>query len=397
MKKATWYQWHHWLGVKLSILLCFILASGTLAVISHELDWLTQPNLRAKPTPYYHPIPWGQVYSSIKLESPTDRLLSLSAPIHQGFAIEGIAKRQSGDRYRIYLDPTDGKFQGIGPWYNWQTVLRRLHRHLMLPATLGITIVSFCAFIFLGLLFSGLILHPKWASGLIQWPRRKNPRIFWGDLHRLAGLWSSWLVLIVSITGVWYLAERWGLDAAYPEDAKPISDYHNQSSPLPSQENFDRIVKQARALRPELKIKFIRFPQNARQSLVVEGQANNLLVRNRANNMTFDPNNGTWLSSRHAENLSLHVRISEAADPLHFGIWGGYPTKIIYFIFGLILTSVAISGTYIFALRQAKMAKNEPLISLNRWGLAWQNMGKLRWIALGGVLLALGFIPFYIL
>ena len=41
---------HQWVGLKLSLFLTFILFTGTLAVVSHEIDWLLQPSLRVAPT-----------------------------------------------------------------------------------------------------------------------------------------------------------------------------------------------------------------------------------------------------------------------------------------------------------------------------------------------------------
>jgi uncharacterized iron-regulated membrane protein len=39
------------------------------------------------------------------------------------------------------------------------------------------------------------------------------------------------------------------------------------------------------------------------------------------------------------------------ADPLHFGTFGGLATKLIWVVFGLLLTGMAASGAYIYAKR----------------------------------------------
>ena len=44
-----WWLVHQWAGLKLAILLTFVFATGTLAVLSHEIDWLLQPGLRVSP------------------------------------------------------------------------------------------------------------------------------------------------------------------------------------------------------------------------------------------------------------------------------------------------------------------------------------------------------------
>ena len=88
---------------------------------------------------------------------------------------------------------------------------------------------------------------------------------------------------------------------------------------------------------------------------MVYGRESGILVRDRANRIVVDPHNGRWLQQWATPDLTVHQRISEAADPLHFGTWAGLPGKLVYFLFGLILTSLSITGTYIYALRFLKI------------------------------------------
>lgn len=410
--KSKWYQWHHWFGLPLAIFLCFVLATGTLAVLSNEIDWLANTAIRSQSTTSPQQIAWSNIYQqALAHKAKDEQLLSISAPVHSGFAAQVTVKNGQGQRHYLYFNPVTGQYQGQGSFFNVKTVLRRLHRHLMMPATAGITIVTLTSFLLLGSLISGLVLHKNWLSALFRVPRTANARVFWGDLHRLAGLWSSWLILILVITGFWYLAERWGLDAEYPQDAKivvnePIvnesiepdkSGDTKQANSLLSPQVFAGIIKQARVHRPELEIEHIRLNLDSKKPLLIEGQAGHTLVRARANNIAFDPSSGEKLSSRYADELSFHIRVSEAADPLHFGTWGGYPSKFLYFIFGLVLTSLSISGTYIFALRQRKIARTEPKVTRERWLLAWQHMGWLKWLASALVLSALVLTPIVII
>ena len=388
MQKAQWYKWHSFAGVKLAILLCFIMLTGTLAVFSYELDWLTNSAVRAAPhTP--NQIAWEQVYKSAQNETKGETINMINAPVHSGFAVEVIAINSHNKRYRLYFDPQTGVFQGTGSWFNWQTVLRRLHRHLMMPLEIGLTIVSASSLLFAMSMVSGLILQKKWLKGLLLIPRRNNRRVFWGDWHRMLGIWSSWLLLVMVVTGLWYLAEHFGLKAQYPKDAKAMSVEASEIAYQPSTESFSAMLTQAKRLRPNLKIGRIRFPTRGKKAVYIEGQEDNLLVRDRANNLVFDPFNGALLSQRFAKDLSVHVRISEAADPLHFGIWGGYPSKILYFIFGVALTSMSITGTYIYALRVSAKLKSKSESNASYWTNAWSQMAFSKWPSLFLVLVSL--------
>ena len=47
----------------------------------------------------------------------------------------------------------------------------------------------------------------------------------------------------------------------------------------------------------------------------------------------------------------MHTRISEAADPLHFGYFGGITTKILWFLLGLSMSAMAFTGVIIYSKR----------------------------------------------
>ena len=381
MQRAQWYRWHSVVGVKLAILLCFILLTGTLAVLSQELDWLTNSAVRAAPHSQDQ-IAWEKIYQNAQNQTKGEIINMINAPVESGFAVEVIAINTNNQRYRLYFDPKSGDFQGTGSWFNWQTVLRRLHRHLMMPLEIGLTIVAACSIFFAVSLVSGLALHKKWLKGLVQQPRGKNRRVFWGDWHRLLGLWSSWLLMVMVVTGLWYLAEHLGLAAPYPKAVPALSKEANAVTYQPNIGSFALMLEQVKRQRPNLEIRSIRFPTKKQQAVYFTGQEDDLLVRDRANNVVFDPFSGQLLAQRFAQNLSIHVRISEAADPLHFGTWGGYPTKILYFVFGIALTSMSITGTYIYAMRISTKLKPKNTSSKIYWRNAWDQMDSTKWLTL---------------
>jgi uncharacterized iron-regulated membrane protein len=77
---------------------------------------------------------------------------------------------------------------------------------------------------------------------------------------------------------------------------------------------------------------------------------------------------------------------------LHFGTFGGLATKLIWFVFGLAMTAVAVSGVAIYATRLAK-AERRPQAWRPGMADAWRGMGLWRWPALAGVLVAFLLLP----
>jgi len=89
------------------------------------------------------------------------------------------------------------------------------------------------------------------------------------------------------------------------------------------------------------------------RGLVLMGEADAWLVRERANNIALDLQDGAVLGRHDGGDLSVHQRIAEMADPLHFGSFGGWPIRLLWFVAGALLTSLCFTGVYIYGLRTA--------------------------------------------
>lgn len=402
MNRALWFRIHSFVGFKLAILMSFILVTGTLAVLSHELDWATNKAMRVSPDSVNR-LRFDSVYRAAYAHSEQGRLMYINAPIDPWFATEAIYQYPQG-LHRHYFHPDSGAYQGDGRWYNWQRFFRMSHRHLMLPTVIGITVVGILGVFMLLSLLTSFVVYKGWWKGFSRLPRTRNRQLFWADMHRLTGVWSMWFVLIISVTGVWYLAERWGANAQYPQRAKAVTQQAVSEAVLPSPERFEALLHQVAVEYPELKIERILLPQKAGQTVTFQGQAEALLVRPRVNAMSFDPVSGETLQILRGQDMSLHVRISEAADPLHFGTFAGLTSKLIYFVFGIVLCVLAISGTFIYGVR---IAKNDRLLrqSIQReeagsnaiiWRAATTTMSWGKWLSVLfiAVCLALTFYMF---
>src|SRR3546814_3107601 len=58
-------------------------------------------------------------------------------------------------------------------------------------------------------LVTGLVVYKRFWKGFFR-PTlriRHGARIFWGDFHRLSGIWSIWFIAVISITGTWFLIQ----------------------------------------------------------------------------------------------------------------------------------------------------------------------------------------------
>jgi uncharacterized iron-regulated membrane protein len=102
------YAWHSFAGIKLSILIFFILITGMLAVISYEIDWLANSSKRVLPAIDSSKINWPLIYQAANTQNPDDAISSINAPIDDWFAVEVIRIDKKRTTLLLILSPSNG-------------------------------------------------------------------------------------------------------------------------------------------------------------------------------------------------------------------------------------------------------------------------------------------------
>lgn len=396
-RRSLWWRIHAWAGLKLSIFLLFILATGTLATVAHEIDWMLRPALRVAPQPDVAP-KWGAMLDSARAAISDDSAITSIAIGPEPFiASSATVMDARGRRSFVYLDPATGRVTGTGSWITAQRILRQVHRHLMIPTAIGVPIVSSLSILMLASLITGLVTYKRFWTGFFRKLRpargdAMRDRRWMGDAHRLAGLWSIPLIVVMIATGLWYLVESLGGEAPRPaaEQAAKAALADAPMAPAITGAALDTMVGSALNTMPDLRITNIRLPQKAGDAVVISGQATAVLVRDRANAVYLDAASGRILASGRGEEMTVHQRIGEAADPLHFGTFGGLATKLLWFLLGILLSGLALSGVLITSLRLAMAERAEPVRLSVR---AWAAMGAWRYAGVAAIVVAIVATP----
>lgn len=339
------------MGLKLCVFMAFVTLTGALATLAQEIDWLFNPEMRVSAPQGAERLSPGTILDAALTAAPSGSVVNLRLRGESWFAAELTLITPWNERVRLWVDPYTGAYQGTTSWFNVQRFLRQTHRHLMMPVQIGVPLVSALAVVLVFTMVSGLVVYKKFWKGFFKRPRwHKKPRVWLGDLHRLTGLWSLWFVVLITLTSLWYLVESLGGRA--PAIPRPQS---SAMAPVIDGTSLDRAIAQATALRPQLTIRYIALPTESRPVFNLQGQETAVLVRHRANSVWVD-GAGAVLDSRYGEEMNLHQRIAEAADPLHFGTWAreGSATlavKVIWFVAGLAMFWMSLGGIAIYGTR----------------------------------------------
>ena len=351
------FKVHGWSGFLLSIVLFTICLSGTLAVVGNEIDWLLKPALRAPAQS--DPIQWTTIHRNVQALHPEAHIAWLQAPVEPGFAVEIVIQRHDARNFgRVYANPYSAEIQGEAGWLTAQRFLRDFHMYLFVPRW-GKYVVTAFGLILLISMVTGIIVYRKWWRGFFTLERRRGRRILWGSAHKLLGVWSLWFVAIMAITGTWYFVEALLFEFTnfrYLGTPTLNADQLRSYGPAAPLADLDAIVARSKQEVPSLNVALVRLPAFGTDVISVQGQSDAVLVRDRANRLNFHPFSGELISAQLAQDLSLPRRWVDTADPLHFGDFGGLLIKLAWFVFGLALNAMILSGAWLYLRRVRRLA-----------------------------------------
>lgn len=348
MKRRRWFELHSWIGIITGLMMFLICWSGTVAVLAHEIDWLLDARLRVEPATVPHD--WSLWAQSIRSAYPEASSITLHAPMFSGAAAQAVLDTPTQSMLRVYLDPATGSIVGESSYFNVQRFFRSLHMSLFdlgSDRTWGYWLVAALAPLLLLTSLAPLLFYRRWWRGFFTLKRHRGARVFWSDFHKLSGVWALVFTWLMALTGIWYLAEWFGADFDYPE-REPVQWVSGEAS-LP----LDALMAQAGKAWPALDVTAVTLPEGSYWGpvLYVEGQADGVLVRPRANYMMLDPATGDTVRRQDIVELGWPARWVDTVDPLHFGNFAGLGVKLIWFALGLLLSGLCLTGAYLHAQR----------------------------------------------
>ena len=360
-----WLLIHGWLALPLWAYVFFICVTGTIATISHELIWLTDPDVRAsRPAGIEERLTPDAMVAAVLEQRPGSRVSSVSWPVETHFAPTVGIVDGNGASSTLYINPYDGGIQGVAGTVGFRYFIRALHGWLFLPWTGGYSwgwyAVSFMGIPMLGSLITGILVYKKFWRAYFK-PRLrigKGARTFWGDFHRLAGIWSLPFVAIIGVTGTWFFLEALlsdngvtvstaGIPVVLERETVPVVAHR---SDLP-QISLDAIIGSAKAAHPGLHVDNLYLPSDAFSPASIFGRGSFPLFYETA---SVNPYNGEVVKLRRVSDKSVVELVTDSMYPLHFGDFLGVWLKLVYFLFGVLLSMMILSGMLIWTKRTAR-------------------------------------------
>ncbi|HEY6527465.1 MAG TPA: PepSY domain-containing protein [Cellvibrionaceae bacterium] len=207
----TLWRWHFYAGIFTIPFIIILSVTGALYLFKPQLDALHDApfNNLVITAPVTSP---QQQVNAVLSAMPDARLTAYQLPQAANDAVN-ILVNVAGEPFRVYVHPqTLSILNSESEHARFLHYVHDIHGELLIGKT-GSIIVELAASWAIVLIFTGLYLWwPRNAKGLggIIYPRLYlKGRLFWRDLHSVIGIWLSFCVLFLLISGLpWAFA--WG-------------------------------------------------------------------------------------------------------------------------------------------------------------------------------------------
>lgn len=354
-RSRLWFLWHSWLALPVWVFLFFVCVTGAIAVISTEIAWLANPAMRASGSG--EELAPSAILAAAETAIPGGRALSLSwSGSHMAVGVR--LALPDATTATAWVNQYSGAVQGLSSSTTFRGFIRALHGWL-LSYPFGWYAVTLLAIPLLGSLITGLVVYKRFWRAFykprIRW--NQTPRVLLGDMHRVAGVWSIWFVATMAVTSLWFLIYVLALDLGMGlGGGKPPVMLARAELPIGAaaqHPDADAILNAARTAVPDMRVRYLGLPSTAFDPALVigsSGQAPLLPDYIRVNPYTaqvIDITGGLVGEP----GISLTRTIMRA---LHTGDFGGLPVKLIWFLFGTLLSGLVFTGMLIWTRRTVR-------------------------------------------
>jgi len=368
---------HTWVGVFLSVLLFLVCLSGTIAVFHFEFERWKQPHITEM-----------ENVSPEVVEKAMDSFLSRhteeSHHLFVVFPTSDIPRLVVENDHVAYFADNEGNLiekESV----SFTQMLVDLHLYLNLPHSWGMILVSALGAVICTLVITGIIAHKRITKDAFKLRRGGNGQQAQIDLHNRFGLWASPFHLVIGITGTYFgLAGIILIVIAtlnYGGDRDAVVDQIFTPDPvLVPQEGKPAIGKafaQMETLAPEKSPIFLTVHEvgEPEQFIEIYAKAPNRMIY--AEGYRFDTA-GNYIGVAGYENGEWGKQLLWSMYRLHFGDFAGLVSKWLYFVLGVMLTMLCVSGMEIWLSKKA----HPPLASRLWYATVWGSVSALAFTAI---------------
>ncbi|WP_237063782.1 PepSY-associated TM helix domain-containing protein [Microbulbifer zhoushanensis] len=364
---------HSALGLFLSTLLYIVCVSGTLAVFYPEFERWEQASAGEMLT----------VEADVYRRAAREALAGIPADGEQPGVIRFTAPTAEMPRMLVEVGEREHFVGGNGTLreqvtHEWTDFLVYLHFALNLPVGLGVPVVGLIGVLMAALIISGLLAHPNIVREAFSLRGRGSARRRQVDLHNRLGVWAAPFHLMIALTGAFIgLATVFAFAIAqvfYSGDVervhhllfRDVPEAKAEASAVPVPDFAPALASLARIApgREPFRIS-LHNPGRVGQLFEITTRVPGRLVWGERFYFNAD---GASLGRDGWSDGSAGKQVYASSFRLHFGHYGGFAVKVAYFLLGLGMCALVVSGINIWLLRK------------RQWGFPRERLERI-WVA----------------
>ena len=381
IKLRKWaFVLHRYIGLVIGLVLIIIGMTGSVLVFQREIDafvisqrfgQIIVPENQAEKI-----IPVEAIIDRVKdkfKDQPETSVRAIAIPHKLSNPYVATVQLKNKRLTQVYVNPYLGEIMGIRDRdSSWIGITLDLHRKFLAGKT-GEAIAGFVALFLFILCITGIALWKGWRNlgqGFkIAWAA--NPMRLNLDIHHVSGIVTVVFLTAIAFTGFYWSFTDQTKPIIYaatftPEPSIPVSKLIAGKSPLA----LSAILEKSDAVFPNAATTFITFPQKPKDAIRIGKKQATESVENGNTRIWLDQYSGKVLQVQDGLNLSRATAVISSFIPMHFGTFGGIPTRILYVFVGLSPLLLFVTGANMFKTRKwGKSHKKEVrdlLVSQNK-------------------------------
>jgi len=339
---------HRYIGLAVGLILVIVGLTGSLLVFEHELDdWAIQQRF-GHVVPQEQRLSTGTLVDGVKAaytNHPDWRVGQVQMLPKQDFYTIRL-NRPDDTQWEVFVNPYTGGIMGDR---QRETALfsRVLDLHYaLLVGNTGMVIVGIAAFLLVILSITGIVLWSGWQkliSGFkIKWNAHAK-RVNY-DIHKVAGIITAVFLTAIAFTGFCWNFYDYAEPAIYAATFTPKPP-EVKSTVIPGKPllGLDEILRRADTALPAARTTFINLPTEPDEVFEIykkvpqDSEDFNSYVK-------LDQFSGKVLYVQDSRKGGLGDRILNSFTPIHYGTFGGLPTRIFYVFVGLAPLVLFVTG-----------------------------------------------------
>ncbi|WP_321472297.1 PepSY-associated TM helix domain-containing protein [uncultured Paludibaculum sp.] len=343
------FQVHLWVGLGLGLYVLVMGVTGSALVFADELEGLLHPEIEAADQKAGAPAPASALLAAARRAFPERQATALYGPTsHRPTAV--VYMKRGDDVLHAYLHPVSATLAASTTSstsaVRW---LQDLHFNLFSGRT-GRTVNGVGAVMLFLLCVTGIVL---WWPGAVRWTRslmvdfgRNWRRINW-EIHSAAGFWTAGLLAMWALTGFYFGFSQ--QVNGWIHRLSPVSSLmvpESRPGVASTKPEVEKMIADAAERVPNGRFFGLQLPAGKRSTYIVFMARDTPGTKQNCDYLYFDRTSGAYLGTWHRGlSASAGDEVIRWIVPLHFGLFGGLPIRILWSVLGLTPALLFVTAT----------------------------------------------------